>query len=133
MEESTTRLLQLIFRWTIMPTLKAFDRFNPLCKFYLSCTPSDGHCGFTYWNKEDLLVWPKVIINLKCCRFGIKEFKQASPNNEMLAKYPKSCCIVGLGLKSSEEFLILKTILWLKRMKKLIANFSLFAKDEIWG
>lgn len=49
--------------------------------------------------------------------FWHQEFKQASPNNEMLAKYPKSCCIIGLGLKSSEEFMILKTILWLKRMK----------------
>jgi hypothetical protein len=35
----------------------------------------------------------------------------------MLAKYPKSCCIIGSGLKSSDDFLILKRILWLKTMK----------------
>ncbi len=45
--------------------------------------------------------------------FWHQEFKQASLNNEMLAKYPKSCCIIGSRLKSSEDFLILKRILWL--------------------
>jgi hypothetical protein len=98
-----------------MPTLKAFDPFNPFCKFYISCTPSDGHYG--YIETKRIFSMAQGYHKFEVLSFWHQEFKQANLNNEMLAKYLKSCCIIGSGLKSSEDFFILKRILWLKTMK----------------
>lgn len=132
MEESTTRLLQielLNFRWTTMPTLKSFDPFNQSSLQILPFL----HKWWALWvhilKQEDLEYMAQGYHKFEVLSFWHQEFKQASPNDEMLAKYPKACCIIGLGLKSSEEFLILKAILWFKRMKIWLQNFSLFAKD----